>query len=307
VRDVRCDVCGATSSELFALRPPRTDVLHRRFVRCRECGFVYADPRATAEEAQRFYESISSRGSGSLASSIGSDEWNDAVAVRRRRLEAGAAALDQNRSIRFLDVGFGDGTSLAAAAELGWEPYGLEYAEWLVDAARERLGLENLVCGDVAEAPFEPASFDVVYSWHVVEHVLDLDEWFGAVARILRPGGVLVLGTENADGLQGKIWRAAFKLSRRTPWPPTSTDHTYWFSCASLRTVALRHDLEPAALSAYENSPLEIVRGESLARLRNPRWLASLALYLAASTAALIAPRLGGKILLVARKQPAIV
>jgi len=306
VRDVGCDVCGADSPELFAVRPPRADVLHRRFVRCRACGFVYADPRATAEQARRFYEAMSSRGSGSLAAAAESEEWNAAVAARRRHLEAGAEELRRSGPVRFLDVGFGDGSALAAAAELGWEPNGLEYADWLIAAAKERLGVESLVRGDVTDAPFTEASFDVVYSWHVVEHVLDVDAWFGAIARILRPGGILILGTENADGLAGKLWRRAFMLVRRTPWPPTSTDHTYWFSCASIRTVALRHDLEPVVLVPYENSPVEILRGESLDRLRNPRWLASFVVYLAGATAALVAPRLGGKLLLVARKRAQI-
>jgi SAM-dependent methyltransferase len=290
-------------SDLFAARPPRDDVLHARFVRCRDCGFVYADPRATLAEAQRFYQSVTDRGSGSLDAALGSPEWRDAVSARRAHLERAAKVLRAPPPVRFLDLGFGDGSALAAARELGWEPHGLEYADWLVDAVAERLGAGIVSLGGIEEAGIEDTSFDVVYSWHVVEHVLDIDAWLADVARVLRPGGILILGTENADGLYGKIWRGAFKLARRrTPWPPTSTDHTYWFSRSSLAAVVARQGLEPVTVSAYENRPLEILRGESLSRLRNPRWAGSLAIYVLSSVVSLIDPRAGGKIWLVALK-----
>ena len=299
---VGCDVCGGRESELFAARPARQDVLHARFVRCCACGFVYADPRATAAESRQFYESLSGRGSGSLGAAVDSPEWLHAVAARRAPLERAARFLRRPAPVRFLDVGCGDGSALAAARELGWEPHGLEYADWLVEAVAERLGIDTVSLGGIEEAEIEAESFDIVYSWHVVEHVLDIDAWLANVARVLRPGGIVILGTESADGAYGKIWRGAFKLARRTPWPPTSTDHTYWFSRPSLETLVARHGLEPVEARTYENHPLEILRGESLSRLRNPRWAAALAVYLLSSIISLAAPRLGGKLRLVAIK-----
>ena len=302
--DVGCDVCGADIAETYAIRPPRADVLHTRFVRCAKCGFIYANPRATPEEARRFYEAMSSRGSGSLSVSVNSRAWERAVQSRRRHLERALPLVTRPRPVQFLELGFGDGSALAAARELGWEPHGLEYANWLVIAARDRLGIDAVTHGGLEDAGFDDESFDVVYSWHVVEHVPDIDVWLSDIARLLRPGGVLILGTENSDCVYGTIWCGVFKLLGRVPWPPTSADHTYWFSRRSLVALVSRHGLEPVEVKAYENDPFEIVRGESLSRLRNPRWAASLTIYLLSSVVSVVIPRLGGKLWLVAVKTP---
>ena len=202
---------------------------------------------------------------------------------------------------RFLEIGFGDGSALAAAAELGWEPYGLEYAEWLVTSARERLRLQTVSAGDVLDARFDAHSFDLIYAWHVVEHVLDVRAWLAELRRILVPGGTLVLGTESADGLQGKLWTASFRLAHRIPWPPTSTDHTYWFGAGHLRRVLEDAGFVTAEVEVYENSPREILRSQSRAVLRNPRWVAALVLYTIGGAAAQIRPAWGGKLRVVAR------
>jgi 2-polyprenyl-3-methyl-5-hydroxy-6-metoxy-1,4-benzoquinol methylase len=302
VRHVACDVCGADAPQLFAERPPRSDVLHARFVRCGACGFVYADPRAEPSEARRHYEAVESRGSGALDVDVASPAWQAAVADRRRHLErVGALPTPQPR---FLDIGFGDASALAAAAQLGWEPHGLEYAEWLVEAARTRLALEHVHVADVSDAPYADGTFDVVYAWHVIEHVLDIDAWLAQIRRLLRAGGVLVLGTENAGGLFGRVWRLAFRALGRTPWPPTSTDHTYWFGRDSLESVLTRNGFSSSRLRAYENTPAALLRSQRLKAMANPRWAATFLLYLATAAAARVDGRLGGKLEAIAVRDP---
>lgn len=298
MRHVGCDVCGSDDPELFAERPPRWDVLHRRFVRCRACGLVYADPRAEPHEARAHYERVDSRGSGSLDASTSSDTWRKAVAARREHLDRAAAIVgDSGRQARFLELGFGDASALAAALELGWEPWGLEYAGWLVEAARERLGLDHVAVGDVADlAAEQPGAFDVVYAWHVVEHVLDVDAWLVEIRRLLRPGGALMLGTENMHGLYGRLWTMPARLVRRTPWPPTSTDHTYWFGHEHLERLLRRHGLAPASVRVYENPPAALFNATTIKAMRNPRWALAFGLYLCTAVASVPAPRLGGKL-----------
>jgi 2-polyprenyl-3-methyl-5-hydroxy-6-metoxy-1,4-benzoquinol methylase len=302
VRHVRCDVCGRDEPLLFARKQARRDVLHERFVRCRGCRFVYADPRADEDDARAFYDSVSDRGSGVLGAAPGGRSWRAAVAARRRHLEPAAAAAAPDRQMRYFEIGFGDGSGLAAALELGWEAYGCEYAAWLVDAAQERLPQAHVHVGDVADAPVEAGSIDVMYAWHVVEHVLDIHAWLEVVARLLRPGGMLILGTENADSLYGRLFMLPARLLRRTPLPPTSTDHTYWFTASALATLLREHGLRPDQVVAYENSPRTIAASQPLSSLRNPRWLVVLALYLATAAVARAVPRTGGKLRAVAVK-----
>lgn len=302
MRHVGCDLCGADDAHILFERPQRADVLHARFVRCASCGFVYADPRADADGARRHYEGVESRGSGSLDASPSSGTWADAVHGRRAQLERLLPLLAPGR-VAFLEVGFGDASALVAARELGWEPHGLEYAEWLVDAARTRLGLEHVALGDISDGRYGDESFDVIYAWHVIEHVLDIDEWLRDVRRLLRPGGLVVIGTENARSLFGWLWRLPFRVIGRTPWPATSTDHTYWFTRSDLGTLLERHGLRPLEVRAYENSALTIVRAQQLKALRNPRWTITLLLYVFTALVASAVRSLGGKLEAVAVRE----
>jgi SAM-dependent methyltransferase len=271
-------------------------------VQCTACGLVYADPRAEREEAERFYSTVDDRGSGALEHDLESSAWRQAVEGRKQHLlRAGRPGLESEPAC-FLELGFGDGSALAAAGELGWEPHGLEYGDWLVAAARDRLSFAHVELGDVTDAAYDADMFDVVYAWHCIEHVLDVNEWLAAIHRVAKPGGKLILGTENAAGLYGRLHRLSFRVLQRTPWPPTSTDHTYWFSRSTLRAALERAGFSVSEVSAYENSPVSILRGETLQRLRNPRWLAQLVLYLTSAVAAKIRPAAGGKLIAVAVK-----
>lgn len=299
---VVCDLCGADDADVFASRPPRSDVLHARFVRCRSCGAIYADPRATVEEARRHYSAVDSRGAAVRGADLASAVWASAIRDRAPHLDLAARFLTPSESpVRFLDIGFGDASSLAAATARGWEPHGLEYSDWLVDHARERLHFENVHTGGLADVEYADGFFDIVYSWHVIEHVLDVNAWLGEIRRILRPGGVLVVGTENASSLYGKLWTGSFRALRRKPWPPTSTDHTYWFSPESLQAALANNGFEALELHPYENPPLSIIRSVSWS-FRNPRLLVANIAYAASAAVSAVVPSVGGKLLAVSSR-----
>jgi hypothetical protein len=121
------------------------------------------------------------------------------------------------------------------------------------------------------------------------------------VTRLLRPGGSVVIGTESSDAIQGRIWCWAFRLLRRTPWPPTSTDHTYWFSARSLETFAERAGLVNCRVRVYENRLRDIVNTRAFARATN-RARAAMGLYWLAAALSMARPQWGGKLVLVARR-----
>jgi ubiquinone/menaquinone biosynthesis C-methylase UbiE len=52
---------------------------------------------------------------------------------------------------------------------------------------------------DGVSLPFNDNSFDVVTSFQVIEHLVDYDNYFNEIKRVLRPNGVLVLTTPNAE------------------------------------------------------------------------------------------------------------
>ena len=66
------------------------------------------------------------------------------------------------------------------------------------------------------ELPIADATVDVVYSRQVLHHAAELDRFVGEVARILRPGGVLLACREHVvdDDAQKRAFLAAHPVNR---------------------------------------------------------------------------------------------
>lgn len=98
----------------------------------------------------------------------------------------------------FLDAGCGDGRYLAALAdELPRRRAGVDLAERILETARRRVDADFRQ-GNLEGLPFGDAEFDLVLCSQVIEHVLDADRAVAELRRVLRPGGTLVISTDNA-------------------------------------------------------------------------------------------------------------
>jgi ubiquinone/menaquinone biosynthesis C-methylase UbiE len=102
----------------------------------------------------------------------------------------------------FLDAGCGDGRYLAALeTELPERIAGVDISERILETARARVPRADLRQANLESLPFADAEFDLVLSSQVIEHVLDAAAAARELARVLRPGGVLILSTDNARNL----------------------------------------------------------------------------------------------------------
>ena len=68
------------------------------------------------------------------------------------------------------------------------------------------------VWGDAAALPFEDGSFDTVVSFHVLEHTEDPGKVVSEMARVLRPGGIVLLAVPFMWGLH-ELPRDFFRLT----------------------------------------------------------------------------------------------
>jgi ubiquinone/menaquinone biosynthesis C-methylase UbiE len=100
-----------------------------------------------------------------------------------------------------LDAGCGQGDHLLPIARLlrGPGAVGLDKNEDALRIARLRAAATGLsrsirfVPGDLYQPPFPPATFDLVWSSHVLHGLPDIDRAVGQLATLLKPGGRLVL------------------------------------------------------------------------------------------------------------------
>jgi SAM-dependent methyltransferase len=143
--------------------------------------------------------------------------------LNRANRKANAAAvrlLDVRPGDRALDVGFGGGVGLAALlATPAGRVVGVEASPDMVRAAEQRFAEEmssgrlELVEGNVSELPFPDASFERIISIHTLYFWPDPEAGMRELARVLGPGGRLVLGIGiKAEMEKQRIHRHGFCL-----------------------------------------------------------------------------------------------
>ena len=97
-----------------------------------------------------------------------------------------------------LDVGCGDGELASKLARRGAIVTGLDADPAMIAAARRRAGAEgtqlHLIEGQAERLPFNDAVFDRVIAVTVLCFVRDAERAIMEMARVLKPGGLLVIG-----------------------------------------------------------------------------------------------------------------
>jgi ubiquinone/menaquinone biosynthesis C-methylase UbiE len=115
-----------------------------------------------------------------------------------------------------LELGCGTGLILERVAKVALRAKGIDLSEGMIAKAKER-GLDTVV-GSVTSLPFQDASFDCVYSFKVLAHVPDIGRGLAEMARVTRPGGVILAEFYNPLSLRGVAKRLgpAGRISDRT-------------------------------------------------------------------------------------------
>ena len=127
------------------------------------------------------------------------------------------------KNAKVLDIGCGRGLLLRAFQRNGCDVTGTEFSDGACRFAREVLKLPVRV-GELRELNFPENSFDVVVMWHVLEHVSDPRPTLAEVARILRPGGIFLVGVPNFGSAEARLTKSGWfhldiprHLSHHTP------------------------------------------------------------------------------------------
>lgn len=203
-------------------------------VRCDQCDTLFVAQDPAAIDFQQLYGEAYYRGGHEAVFSDYTGQEQVRRASARRRLLALRTLGGLPRQGRLLDVGCAAGFFLAEARRW-YEVQGVELSAWSSAYARDRLGLP-VFTGTLQQAALPAAGFDVVTLWDVIEHVPDPVPLLAEAARVLAPGGRLVLTTGD--------WGSAYAQRRGVNWhlmtPPW---HLTMFSRATLAAAARRAGL----------------------------------------------------------------
>jgi SAM-dependent methyltransferase len=173
--------------------------------RCEACGLVRTEPAPRGASLATYYPA-GYYGAPSARRFPGVVErlQRGLYASRARAVERLAGAPG-----RVLDVGCGRGLLLDAFRRRGWEVQGTELDERSAAHAREVLGIPVRVGGDDAW-PWPAGHFDAVAMWHVLEHFADPTAALARAARLLRPGGVLLVSVPNFGSPEARLARGGW-------------------------------------------------------------------------------------------------
>lgn len=94
----------------------------------------------------------------------------------------------------FLDGGSGGGHFSAKACSLGADVTSVDVGESLLDQVRAKCDSTTII-GDLMQLPFEDGSFDFVMSTEVIEHTPDPKVALKELARVVKPGGRILVTT----------------------------------------------------------------------------------------------------------------
>lgn len=139
--------------------------------------------------------------------------WRAGQERRLAMLNAVAPLVGQ----RVLEFGCGIGTYVREIRRFTPHVYGFDVeVERLQDGLRKGVG--GLIAAIGERLPYADASFDVVFSNEVLEHVQDDREACREIARVLRPGGRAVIFVPNRlyfFETHGVYWRGEYKFGNK--------------------------------------------------------------------------------------------
>lgn len=223
---VRCP-CGGGGNPSEAFHTPT-----RRYVACPACSLVFQSPRPASALVEEHYRNSYDGSYGAAESS----------ADRQPVFASVLAHVSEWRTPpgRLLDIGCGDGAFMTRCQKAGWNCTGVELSQGAAARARSK-GYAVYSPKELGESP--ASQFDVVTLINVLEAVTDPAAVIRAVARQLKPQGMMV-----ARVLNGSFHRALRGPVRWCGAKHDQTFHLFSYSPAALQALLAAHGFEVLAL-----------------------------------------------------------
>lgn len=230
--DCICPACGEASAIPFLERNGLP------FVRCPSCSCLYCRPRPAESELPLMYDrfpQLSNGREGQVADDREDGRWEAEVRLTRLRelVDAG----------RVLDLGCGRGDFLVAASR-AFEPIGVD----IVPRIRPEAKGFQVFRGTLEAAHFPEASFEAVTAVEVLEHLFAPRRTMIEIHRILKPKGVFLFQTGDADSLRARLNPRTWTYLQ----PPI---HLNVFSRESLVRLATELRFTPARAWSFGRAP----------------------------------------------------
>lgn len=246
-KTIDCNLCGSTDAQvLFEAGVAQAS----RIVKCRQCGLMYASPRAKLpdqEEIKDYDPEFTKKTREHSRDRYEKEEY------QVRDYEDTRAYLRSTYPARgrLLEIGCSMGFLLATFREDGWDVEGIEPNRGYCDFIGEYHGIKA-AASILEESNISSDSFDVVVMLHVIEHVPDPLGTLKEIYRVLKPGGTLILETPRYDSLM-------FRLLQHRERSISCDGHIYFFTTDTLRQLSREAGFEVEKID-YVGRSLNLAR-----------------------------------------------
>lgn len=140
-----------------------------------------------------------------------------------------------SKNQKILDIGCGDGSLTKHLEKINNnEVYGSDLSPLRIKRAEEICKKSSFLLANALYLPFEDNTFDVILLHHVLEHIPDDEGIIKEIYRILKVGGVFILGVPNEGSIMGNI------LHKVEPQILKTTDHVHFYTSKILSHKLLK-------------------------------------------------------------------
>lgn len=166
-------------------------------------------------------------------------------------------SLSPFKGLKVLDIGCGGGLVCEPLARLGGSVTGADADPVAIQTAKDHAGQSGLSI-DYQNKPAEQLKgpFDVVLALEIIEHVEDPAAFVASVAKLCKPGGLVIFSTLNRTGKSFALGIVAAEHILR--WVPVGT-HSWkkFVRPAELGRYARAAGLKPADITGLIFNPLK--------------------------------------------------
>ena len=161
--------------------------------------------------------------------------WREEIPRDDFQFSALKRFIGNPEGLKVLDVGCGKGAFTKRLHEEGARVHGMDITASFVNAAAMNVPDAEFRCRSATAIPFDDDSFDVVYSFEVLEHVPETGKAVAEMARVLRPGGKLMIIDKNILGVHPQyivplaLYKRYMELRDRWMYPKDFPFREKWF------------------------------------------------------------------------------
>ncbi len=230
-----CPICETNTFSNYINVLDHT-VSHEEYViqECNKCKFLFTNPRPTATEIGKYYQSQDYISHHDEAKDLMSKVYNYVRDFTLNKKLMLVNTLIPSKG-KLLDIGCGTGNFLQVCHDNNWQTIGTEPDQEARKIAKERTKSE--IVENIALLQILPNTFQIITMWHVLEHVHELNETVRWLEKNLATNGKIIIAVPNPDSYDatkyGSKW-AAYDVPR----------HLYHFTKSSMNSLLNKHGLK---------------------------------------------------------------